>query len=305
MFVAFQTGALDFGFPAYRARFALLQDLSRYFQPGFTGLSREEGVLLFAQQRAVFMSTGMWEARGIADLARGKFAVGVMKFPEPARDDPRYGPFLEGPIYEDPRSVLGFSVPRTCAHPEIAVDFLLFMASRQENEKLNRIVGWIPNVVGAKPDPALAAFEPNLVGVYPAMDFNLSGDTSIRWKQLGDLYTVGQITYDELAREFSAFYKGRGKIGFEEAQGNWNRGLLQNEQLRAGLRAEALDAPPGAADALWDRYCTLTTWKQVTELLDHRFLVQMETGALPPPASGPGGYSPRTLEKIRARLRQP
>lgn len=302
LFVAFQKGLLDFSFPAYRARFELVRELSNFFQPGFTGLTREEGVLLFAQQRAVFMSTGLWEARGISDLARGKFAVGVMNFPDQMSGHPSYGKYLEGPIYEEPRGSLGFSVARTSPHPEIAADFLLFMASQREDEKLNQIIGWIPNVVGVRAAGDLAGFEPNLNGVYPAMDFALSGETMIRSKQLFDLFAIHQISYDQLAEELGAFYKDRGAVGFAEAQANWQRGLLQNEQLRTAARAVAINAPAAKADELWTKYCDITVSKQVVEAIDHAYLVQVSAGKVPAPVAA-DGYSPAVLEKIRQRLK--
>ncbi len=301
MFVGFEKGLIDFNFPAYRAKFQLIREMSQFFQTGFTGLTREEGVLLFAQKKAVFMSTGLWEAQGIVELAAGKFEVGVMKFPEPAANDPVYGRYLEGPIYEEPRNSLGFSVSRASKNPEIALDFLLFMASQKQDQKLNQIIGWIPNVIGAKAEPALAVFEPNISGVYPAMDFNLSGDTMIRFKQDSDLYMVDQISYDDLARDFTTFYNERGAVGFADARKNWQRGQFQAEQLRAGLRADALLASPAESDHLWNKYCILTSAGQIGSILDQTFLIKVSEGVTPPPAAG-GSYSPELIEKIRRRL---
>ncbi|MDX2082031.1 MAG: ABC transporter substrate-binding protein [Terrimicrobiaceae bacterium] len=297
-FAAFQLGHLDMNFPAYRAKFDLIGELSPYFQPGFAGLTREEGVLLFAQQRAVFMSTGLWEALGLMELAKGKFEIGVMKFPEPTANDERFGRYLEGPIYEDPRIVFGFGVTKTSRHPEVAIDFLLFMASQRENERLNRIIGWIPNTVGADPDPTLAAFEPNLRGVYPAQDFTISGDTTIRWKQLFDLFSVGQISYDDLAKDFGAFFRERGAVGLRLQHESWQRGLVQREQLRAGLLGRSLAADGATATLLRDRFVSLLP---VHEVIDHAFLIDLAAGRLPSPSTS-DKHSPAVRDAVRRAL---
>ena len=91
-FVAFRTGRLDFDFLPYRARFKMIEELTRYFQSGYTGLTRDEAVFLFAQQKAVFMSTGTWDARSLQEQAKGQFEVGVMYYPYPEPTDPYYGP---------------------------------------------------------------------------------------------------------------------------------------------------------------------------------------------------------------------
>jgi ABC-type glycerol-3-phosphate transport system substrate-binding protein len=50
---------------------------------------------------------------------------------------------------------LPFAITRTSPHFEQALDFLRFMAGQEQNEKLNRIIGWMPSVKGTELDPAL------------------------------------------------------------------------------------------------------------------------------------------------------
>ena len=98
-FVAFKTGLLDFYYPPYALWLKMLREVTDYFQVGYTGLGRDEAVFLFAQQRAVFMTTGTWDARSLQEQAEGQFEVGIMDFPIPSRDDPVYGEVVEGRIY--------------------------------------------------------------------------------------------------------------------------------------------------------------------------------------------------------------
>ena len=60
-----------------------------------------------------------------------------MDFPLPSQSDPDYGQIVQGPRYENPEGSMPMAVTRTSKHPEVAIDFLLFLASRNQNEKFN------------------------------------------------------------------------------------------------------------------------------------------------------------------------
>jgi raffinose/stachyose/melibiose transport system substrate-binding protein len=301
-FVATRAGLLDFNFPPYRARFDMLRELTEQFQTGFAGLTRDEAVFQFVQQQAVFMATGTWDARGLQEQSGGQFTVGVMDFPRPGPDDPRYGKWVEGPLFEQPYVGFAFAITRTSPHFEQALDFLRFLAGQQQNEKLNRIIGWMPSVKGTELDPALKAFEPHLEGVIKAFNSDLGGETWLKWMQLYSLYQVDQLSFDELRAQFEPFYKERGYQDFMEQQRDWRRGMHLDEEMLAGLRATALLGRGGEAESAWVKYRSLTGLRQVTpEILRSRQLNLIEHG--PRDAHvGPYDYSPAVLEKIRARL---
>lgn len=301
-FVAFRTGRLDFDFPAYRARFKMVEELTHNFQSGYTGLTRDEAVFLFAQQKAVFMSTGTWDARSLQEQARGQFEVGVMRYPFPLPDDPFYGPLAPARPREQVGSGFQFGITRTSAHPEVALDFLLFLASKAGNEELNRIIGWIPAIQGTETDPLLRAFEPNMVGIYGAMNFTLGGETVVKWGQLHALFQVGQITFDAFAQEYKPFYLERGLVDYKEQSRDWRRGMQRNELFLAGIRARALFGQGADANTEWVRYRALTANRQVWAEIDRsRQLHLMEKGVAKD-AVGPYEYSPAVLEKIKARV---
>lgn len=304
LYAGFKTGLIDFQFPAFRARYKILQEVTRNFPVGFTGLARDDSVFQFAQQRGVFLSTGTWDARSLIAQADGKFEVGVMDFPLPRSDDAEYGAFIEGPRYEGmPEGGFPVGITRTSPHLEIVLDFLFFMASQKQNEEMNDKMGWIPIIEGTTMEPFFDAFAPHLEGVYGALALNLGGETRSRYLQLYTLYQSNQISYADMAAQFEPFYKERGLDDFRERQRDWRRALHRNEQLLAGMRADALAAEGAAAESKWVKYRAMTASRQVlAEIVQTRKVQLVEDG----PASrttAPYECSAQALAKIKERLR--
>ncbi len=304
LFVAVKTGRLDFRYPPYRAKFQMLREVTDFFQTGYTGLTRDEAVFLFAQQKAVFMTTGTWDARSLEQQAAGRFAVGVMDFPLPKHDDPEFGEVSEGPIYESPGGGFRFAITRTSAHPDLAQDFLLFIASKKWNEELNRIIGWIPCILGTQMDPLLKAFDPHLEGIYGTMAINLGGETVTKWAQLYSEYQVNQISFDELVDQFTPFYKSRGLMDYNEQQRDWRRGMVRSEQFLAGIRSRALSLSGAEAQSAWVKYRALTASRQVWTEIDHARQLKLINEGPTLDAVGPYEYSPAVVEKIRKRIQE-
>lgn len=318
-FVAFKTGLLDFHYPPFKLWLRMLREVTDYFQVGYTGLGRDEAVFLFAQQRAVFMTTGTWDARSLQEQAKGQFEVGIMDFPIPSRDDPVYGEVVEGRIYESPGGGFQFGVSRNSKNPDVAIDFLLFLASQKGNEKINRIIGWIPAIVGTELDPFLKAFEPHLEGIYGNVNFTLGGNTAVAWGQQYSLYQVNQISFEDFAKTYTPFYLREGLKDFLEQQRDWRRGMQRNEQYLAGIRGRAILADQAAAAAqtpeaksaaeldaasAWVRYRAITASRQVWDELNHaRQMDLVNRDKLPPGYVGPYEYSSNVLAKIRQRIR--
>ena len=301
-FVALRTGRLDFDFAPYRARFQIQREVTDFFQTGYTGLSRDEAVFLFAQERAVFMTTGTWDARSLQQQAAGQFEVGVMDFPLPGKDDPEFGSIVEGPVYESLDSGFRFSISRNTKHFKEALDFLLFMAGQRKNEELNKIIGWIPAIQGTEMDDLLKAFEPHLEGVYPAFPTVLGGETAIKWGQLFSLFQVGKIDYDGLIKEYRPFYLAKGQQDFDEAQREWRRNMQRNEQFLAGVRAKALSTEGDEALSNWVKYRALTSDRQVWDEINHNRQMKFVTEGKAPYKVGPYEYSDKVMAAIKARI---
>ena len=303
LFVGFKTGRIGFDFPPYEAKFRMLRELTEQFQAGFTGLGRDEAVFLFAQQRAVFISTGMWDAGSLREQARGSFEVGIMEFPMPTRDDAEFGKVLEGPAYERPVIGFPFAITRTCKHPEVALDFLRFLGSQRGNQELNRIIGWIPSVSGTSLAPWLQAFEPHLEGIYGAMPVALGGETFISWQQLYSLFQVHQIGYEEIAREFLPFYLEKGDEEYMEMRRNRRRGMVRDEQFLAGFQEQAMAEQGEQARSRWIKYRQLATDRLIgRDFGESLLLAKLKQGAVTN-SIGPYDFSPEVLAKVRARVR--
>ena len=319
MYIAFKTGMLDFTYPPLDAWLTMIREVTDYFQTGYTGLGRDEAVFLFAQQRAVFMTTGTWDAGSLIQQAEGEFEIGIMDFPLPAEDDPFYGGVVEGRVYESPGVGFQFGITRSSKHFDVALDFLMFLSSQSGNEQLNGIIGWIPSIKGTEIIPLLRAFEPHLEGVYGNINFALGGNTTVTWGQQLDLYKVNQATKQQFAEKFTKYYLENGLKDFLEQQKDWRRGIQRNDQYLAGIRGRAILADQRAATATdpavaeearreaesaWVRYRAITSSRQIWGELNHaRQLRTIYSDSAPNGGVGPYEYSPKVLEKVKARLR--
>ncbi len=263
MLLGFASGKVSFANPAYEASFKMVQEITEKFPSGWSGLTRDEALFNFAQQKAVFLATGIYEAEGIREQAAGKFELGLMDFPLPAKSDSHFGAIVQGPRYENPEGSMPMAITRTSRHPEVAVDFLLFLVSREENEKFNKRLKWIPIVAGAKIDPYIKPFEPTLEGVFPAFDPTIGGESLIKWSQLFSLYQIKQISYDDMAAEFTQFFTTQGLEDFREFLRNRRRSQIQDEQLAIGLRSSAQLKEGRDAEADWIKYRNVVVSRQM------------------------------------------
>jgi raffinose/stachyose/melibiose transport system substrate-binding protein len=299
-YVAFRAGLVRMTDPPLRARFHMLRDLIRCFPTGYIGLGRDEAVFLFAQQRAVFMSTGTWDARGLQEQTRGQFEVGVMDFPVPGPDDPEYGSVMEGPFVDRPMVAISMSVNRRSRHPEVAIDFLKYVASKRGNQKFNDLAGWIPVIKGASWHESLRGFKPRVRGVYGAMNLLIGGETNIKFTQLYGLFQARQLGFDDFASQFESFYRDRGFRDFQELMRDQQRGLAANEAFLAGIRAKAMHGSGDDAASNWARYRALTFGRQIgPEITRIRHLRLIERGL--EGRNGPYEYSKLALQNIRRR----
>ncbi len=302
LFVGLKTGRIDFDYPPFEARFRMLRHLTDQFQSGFTGLGRDEAVFLFAQQRAVFITTGTWDAGSLEEQAKGVFELGIMDFPFPTAADPEFGAVVEGQRFERPASSFSFALTRTCKNPEVALDFLRFLSSRRNNEELNRIIGWIPAIRGTRMSLLMSAFEPHLEGVYSTMNTTLGGETIIKWQQVFTLFQIGQIDYAELVRDFKPFYLGKGTAELDEILRNRIRGMVRDEQFLAGYRAKVLAATGAERTSREIKYHQLMTARLVVRDLGAALIRKRLAEGESSTATAPYAFSPAVIEKVRARM---
>jgi raffinose/stachyose/melibiose transport system substrate-binding protein len=305
MFVAFRTGRIDFHFGAFKARYEAMAELIPFFQPGYNGVGRDEAVFIFAQQRALFIPTGTWDAGSLALQAKSEgFEVGLMPYPFPTPDDPRYGKWVYGPSFDLPGAGFMFGLTRNSKHPKEVVDFLMFATSIRENEKLNRIMNWLPSVREAEPGGLMKQFVSPGYGVQNGLEPTIGGQTTLKWSQLNDSFFAGRMTYDQLADEYAPFYARQGEADFEEQERDWRRALITDEANAAELRAALLFGSADDQAMSGFRYRTFVSTRQIFPELDHaKKLLKLKNGP-ELAASGPYQYSAAAMQRIEREVRQ-
>ncbi|MEK6795780.1 MAG: extracellular solute-binding protein, partial [Spirochaetota bacterium] len=187
-YIGMKTGLISLDHPGYRAKFAMVSAVASNSVRGFIGLNRDDGIFMFIQQRAVFVPG--WTADAPMVVEQGKdngFEVGVFDYPFPGPADKGLYENFAGPGFEDVASGTQFG----CATPEkdperrrAAIDFLLFVMQKENNIALNAKVGWIPCVKGAPGTGVNAEVSPHADGVTPGINFNIGGESIIKWQQV-------------------------------------------------------------------------------------------------------------------------
>jgi hypothetical protein len=137
------------------------------------------------------------------------------------------------------------------------------LTSRHQNEKFNKRLKWIPIVVGAETDPFLKVFEPNLEGVLPAFDPTIGPESFIEWSQLYTLFLIHQLSYEDMADQFTRFWETTGREDFREYIRNRRRAQLQDEQLDVGLREKAKSETGVQSEVDWIKYRNIVFTRQM------------------------------------------
>ena len=297
-YTAIRSGRLSFNSPGIRAKFQMTGEIMPFFQPGFTGVSRDEAVMKFSKQQAVFISTGTWDVSSLVENTNGEFEVGIMPFPRPSPDDPEYGRLMVGPYLDKADQGFSFGVTRFSKYPDVAKAFLLFMASRRENQKLNHAINWLPALRGVPLPEMLSKFTSNPRGMTTGQDFlSLGGDSVTlymqRYSQFQNDYNV-----DGFIDSVEAGYKEKGLKDWENQQRDWRQAVLNSERMLAVIRGTALLEGAKEDDPLWVRYRAFTANRQVMpEIIRETQVRTVRDKPLRP--VGPYEFLPGAIENIR------
>lgn len=167
--------------PEVRSGIHLMREVGKHMQPGFMQLLRDDATLLFVQGRALMICTGSWDATSIRQQA--SFPVGVGPVPLPSTEDPEFGEFTLGGITEAGSNAgVTFGLTKASEHPEVARDFLLFLASQPANQIWTNVSEWIPSVLGVEVNDEVEPFLPVVEG--------FSGGLAIAHESLADTARV-------------------------------------------------------------------------------------------------------------------
>jgi raffinose/stachyose/melibiose transport system substrate-binding protein len=193
-----------------------MTEVTRHFQDGWVGAQRDDAVFMFAQQRAVMIASGSWDAQSIVSQAGGRFRVGVFDFPLPV-DHPDYGRYVKGPPTEaNIRGGIPWCVNARTRFPDLCIDFLRFCTTPERNARFNRSITWIPVLRGATLSDELKPFKPRIHGFYGHFNYYISPATRLigegnRWT----LYAGGQSPAD-YGRELADIYERTAADGYRE-----------------------------------------------------------------------------------------
>ncbi len=241
--VAFLRGEFDLEDDAIRSGLTLMREVGHHMQPGFLQLGRDDAMFRFAQGTTLMMATGSWDATSLRQQV--PFELGVFSLPSPAADDAEFGRFVLGPASEgNIRTASGFGLTRQSQNPELALDFLHFLASRPGNRLFTGRSGWLPAIVGVEPDAFMAPFVPRIEGVPDGFDLTLRSlgpDLErARDNHLHHLFSPSGGV-DEFLRRFAPAARSAIRDGLRMRSRNAGRNVMrQDVQLAAFHRLGAL-----------------------------------------------------------------
>ncbi|MGC9452185.1 MAG: hypothetical protein ACP5I4_12155 [Oceanipulchritudo sp.] len=212
LFAAYDVHKWSFADPRMKAYFDLQRKLASYFPTGFLGLDREQANRRFILGNALLLATGAWDAPGIYAGAGEKenpgdrFEVGIINFPLPASNE-RWGQFDPMERSEGSGGVAGvpMGLYKFSRHKTEAIDFLQYLTSLQPNEKLVRLAGWLPTVIGPEPVDNMKPFLPNIKGVPNSLGVSFTGG-NIQTIYNGQYYLLisGDTSYEDFVRNVTA-----------------------------------------------------------------------------------------------------
>lgn len=172
--LAYLQGIWNWNSPDIVKALDVTREIGQYMQPGFLQLGRDDAMFYFAQQRALMICTGSFDATSIR--VQSPFRVGVFKMPLPSGEDPEFANYIAGQFSEGSTGT-GFTlgIVRNAPHVDDAINFLRFLSSRRGNQILSEKSGWLPAIVGVDLPEAMLPFKPLLEG-YPRGMNSRSGD---------------------------------------------------------------------------------------------------------------------------------
>ncbi|MCC5843050.1 MAG: extracellular solute-binding protein [Verrucomicrobia bacterium] len=259
---AFQAGIWDFDEPALRDGFYdVVRWLSRYYPTGYLGLDREQAMRRFLNRQAVFITTGGWDASSLFTGAEGLFSVGVKEAPMPIEGERWFDHFAGAPSEAEHRLGVPLAIFNRTRNPDWALDFLHYLSSFTANQKMNVRAGWVPSVVGARPDPAMMPFLPRTEGLKGSLGMNKHWLPTVGHVFRGQfpLFQNGDIDYDtfvaNLKDGFANERNGLNRMWFESFVGARDR-ARSNERSIALVQLEAL-RDGEMTDRLWTKHLNL------------------------------------------------
>ena len=198
--MAYAGGDFDYRDPRIEADQLTLANITKHFPTGFMAMDRMEAQFRFTQGKALFCASGSWDAMSFATQV--DFPMGIIDFPRPTRQDPQFGQYVRGRISEaGAPAVFRLAIAKFSKHPDIALRFLQFLTSRENNQRFNTLSRWPPAIKGAKPHPLMEPFVRNPIGFWTGNIYILvgNGPCSAVFNQANWELVEHKINFDQFA----------------------------------------------------------------------------------------------------------
>ncbi len=237
--------------PSMQALFKSMKMVGDQMQLGFSGMDRQTAQYTFANQRAAFLSTGSWDASGVAQQAETSgFDLAVIQMPLPAEDE-EFGAYIRGRQNEASSNGAGvYGVYKNSKHAEQALDFMMFLTSREGNEILNQNSEWPPLTIGAKPSKLMEPFQPDPRGYNARVNLGFG-------PRVSQVINAELVNYFQGFAPFSEFERIYNEVILDPRRGGdwawWNEYDLRRRDVRNKERVLAQDLAlelitPGSRD---------------------------------------------------------
>ena len=193
------TGSFSFNNPTHERALGLLRAFAATCQPGFSSYQNEDSRMLFLQGRAVATIGDTWDLGIMKRLA--DFEIDVVPFFRVVLEvdgKPVVLPKAREEVTEG--LSLSFGINRESPRARLALDFLHFLSSREENARVCQSLNWISAVSENPPGESLATFEPVTSGPIGYMAFSQPpGRTHLYLVQNLPIFLNGAMDFKALA----------------------------------------------------------------------------------------------------------
>lgn len=251
-YAAFARGDWNMHTPIIEEYFKALKIQCEQYEAGFLSMDRQTALYRFAQQQAMILFTGSWDAQSIKKQCEGKFEVGVMEVPIPVPGE-RWGDMVRGRATEASNTGgAGYGVYKFSRNQDVAIDFLMFLTSRKDNGRIMEMAGWPPIVVGSAVSEEMKPFVPNARGYTARLYFDIGDQVTTVFNGKRDQFLTGEITYDEFAKAYEDTMRSPDNGGDriwarfyddEMRQCRTMERLLAAQSMRMLVDPKATDAP--------------------------------------------------------------
>ncbi len=168
------------------------------------------------------------------------FDIGVFDFPMPSKTNPVYGKYVVGKVVELASTGGAYGVCKFSKNKGIALKFLQFCTTPENNEEFNRICQWMPVIRGAKIPEALLPFKPHAEGYSGKLGFIHNTRMGTLEEQTFWPFISGAISYEQFSKKIITGLPGAAARDYETARRNATEQIPDRLLRRSVYLAEVI-----------------------------------------------------------------